>query len=141
MRSSMTGSSVWNLHRIPSISMASCIRFVCQIHGKETTLICSFYFCAVPYGVYDITTNEGWVSVGISHDTAQFAVASILKWWREMGTCRFPQAAELLITADGGGSNGHRTRLWKVELQGLADETGLKLHVRHFPPGTSKWNK
>jgi hypothetical protein len=96
---------------------------------------------AIPYGVYDITTNEGWVSVGINHDTAQFAVASILKWWREMGTCRFPQAAELLITADGGGSNGHRTRLWKVELQGLADETGLKLHVRHFPPGTSKWNK
>jgi hypothetical protein len=96
---------------------------------------------AIPYGVYDVTTNEGWVSVGIDHDTAQFAVASIRRWWQEMGVQRFPCAEELTITADGGGSNSHRNRLWKVTLQGLADETGLKLRVCHFPPGTSKWNK
>jgi len=96
---------------------------------------------AIPYGVYDVTANEGWVSVGIDHDTAEFAVASIRCWWQEMGTRRFPRAEELMITADGGGSNGHRNRLWKVALQRLADEIGLKLRVRHFPPGTSKWNK
>jgi hypothetical protein len=96
---------------------------------------------AIPYGVYDVTTNEGWVSVGIDHDTAQFAVASIQRWWQEMGTRRFPRAEELTITADGGGSNGHRNRLWKVALQGLADDIGIKLRVCHFPPGTSKWNK
>jgi Rhodopirellula transposase DDE domain len=96
---------------------------------------------AIPYGVYDLTANEGWVSVGIDHDTAEFAAASIRRWWQEMGARRFPGARELLITADGGGSNGHRNRLWKVALQGLADETGLKLRVCHFPPGTSKWNK
>jgi hypothetical protein len=94
-----------------------------------------------PYGVYDLANNEGWVSVGINHDTAQFAANSILRWWREMGTQRFPRARELLITADGGGSNSSRCRLWKVALQGLADEIGLKLNVCHFPPGTSKWNK
>jgi hypothetical protein len=96
---------------------------------------------AIPYGVYDVTSNEGWVSVGIDHDTARFAVASIRRWWAEMGQARFPRARGLLITADGGGSNGSRSRLWKVALQGLADELGLRLHVCHFPPGTSKWNK
>ena len=85
--------------------------------------------------------NQGWVSVGIDHDTAQFATNSIRRWWDEMGRDRFPNAKELLITADGGGSNGHRTRLWKVSLQDLADELGLTLQVCHFPPGTSKWNK
>ncbi len=96
---------------------------------------------AIPYGVYDLTTNEGWVSVGIDHDTARFAAASLKRWWQEMGSRRFPRAEELLITADGGGSNSHRNRLWKVALQELADDTGLKLRVCHFPPGTSKWNK
>ena len=94
-----------------------------------------------PYGVYDLANNEGWVSVGINHDTARFASNSVLRWWREMGARRFPRAGELLITADGGGSNSSRCRLWKVALQELADEIGLKLKVCHFPPGTSKWNK
>jgi Rhodopirellula transposase DDE domain len=96
---------------------------------------------AIPYGVYDLTANEGWVSVGIDHDTAEFAAASIRRWWQEMGTRRFPRAQELMITADGGGSNSHRNRLWKVSLQALADDLGLTLRVCHFPPGTSKWNK
>lgn len=96
---------------------------------------------AIPYGVYDLTRNEGWVSVGIDHDTARFAAASIKRWWRKMGRKRYPQAKELLITADCGGSNSSRTRLWKVALQELADELGLRLTVCHFPPGTSKWNK
>jgi len=96
---------------------------------------------ALPYGVYDILHNQGWVSVGIDHDTAQFATNSIRRWWTEMGSERFPGASELLITADGGGSNSSRSRLWKVSLQQFADETGLKLTVCHFPPGTSKWNK
>jgi len=95
----------------------------------------------IPYGVYDVGRNEGWVSVGISHDTAEFAVESIRRWWMQMGRRAYPDASELLITADGGGSNGTRVRLWKVELQDLADALGLRLHVRHFPPGTSKWNK
>lgn len=96
---------------------------------------------AIPYGVYDILNNQGWVSVGIDHDTAQFAVQSIRRWWTQMGRQRFPRATELLITADGGGSNSHRSRLWKLSLQGLADDLDLKLVVCHFPPGTSKWNK
>jgi len=96
---------------------------------------------AALYGVYDLFRNEGWVSVGIDHDTAQFAVNSIRRWWNEMGQERFPRARELLITADGGGSNSSRSRLWKVSLQDLADELGVKLFVCHFPPGTSKWNK
>jgi hypothetical protein len=96
---------------------------------------------AIPYGVYDLSSNEGWVSVGIDHDTAEFAAASIRRWWEEMGCQRFPRATELLITADGGGSNSSRSRLWKVALQTLADTLGLRLHVCHFPPGTSKWNK
>lgn len=96
---------------------------------------------AIPYGVYDMLNDQGWVSVGVDHDTAQFAANSIRRWWREMGGTRFPGATELLITADGGGSNGHRTRLWKVSLQDLADDLGMKLSVSHFPPGTSKWNK
>jgi Rhodopirellula transposase DDE domain len=96
---------------------------------------------AIPYGVYDMGRNEGWVSVGIDHDTAQFAAASIGRWWREMGSQRYPQATELMITADGGGSNSSRNRLWKVALQGLANDTSLILRVCHFPPGTSKWNK
>jgi transposase len=94
-----------------------------------------------PYGVYDLTDDAGWVNVGISHDTAQFAVASIRGWWRQLGQQRYPAADQWLITADGGGSNGYRTRLWKVEIQKLADELGLTIRVCHFPPGTSKWNK
>jgi hypothetical protein len=94
-----------------------------------------------PYGVYDITHNQGWVNVGIDHDTATFAVESIRRWWRLMGQPLYPDARQLLITADGGGSNGSRLRLWKVELQKLADELGLEIAVCHLPPGTSKWNK
>jgi hypothetical protein len=96
---------------------------------------------AIPYGVYDLTRGEGWVSVGIDHDTARFAAASIRRWWRKMGKQRYPRAQELLITADCGGSNSSRTRLWKVALQELADALGLRVSVCHFPPGTSKWNK
>ena len=96
---------------------------------------------AIPYGVYDLASNEGWVSVGIDHDTARFARASLRRWWQEMGARRFPRATQLLITADGGGSNSSRNRLWKVALQEWADEVGLRLEVCHFPPGTSKWNK
>ena len=96
---------------------------------------------AIPYGVYDLASNEGWVSVGIDHDTALFATASVRRWWQEMGARRFPQATKLMITADGGGSNGTRNRLWKIALQTLADELSLQLEVCHFPPGTSKWNK
>ena len=96
---------------------------------------------AIPYGIYDLVSNEGWVSVGIDHDTAQFAVASIRRWWTEMGASRFPRAQKLMITADGGGSNSSRNRLWKVALQELANELQLPLQVSHFPPGTSKWNK
>jgi DNA-binding transcriptional regulator GbsR (MarR family) len=95
----------------------------------------------VPYGVYDIGKNKGWVSVGISSDTAEFAVNTIRTWWYKQGKEHYPSASELLITADCGGSNGYRVRLWKYELQKLADEVGLSIHVRHFPPGTSKWNK
>jgi transposase len=95
----------------------------------------------IPYGVFDLSQNEGWVSVGIDHDTAQFAVQAIGRWWQKMGTKRYPRARELLITADGGGSNGSRCRLWKIALQQLATRLGLPIHVRHFPPGTSKWNK
>jgi DNA-binding phage protein len=96
---------------------------------------------AIPYGVYDLATNSGWVSVGVDHDTSTFAVEAVRRWWRSMGNERYPQAQRLLITADGGGSNGSRVRLWKVELQQLADELGLPITVSHFPPGTSKWNK
>jgi len=94
-----------------------------------------------PYGIYDITHNLGWVNVGIDHDTATFAVESIRRWWYSMGRPLYSDAYQLLITADGGGSNGYRLRLWKVELQKLADETGLSIKVCHLPPGTSKWNK
>ena len=94
-----------------------------------------------PDGVYDLTFNTAWVSVGVSYDTAQFAVATIERWWRRMGKAAYPKARSLLVTADSGGSNGARVRLWKWELQGLADRTGLRIRVRHFPPGTSKWNK
>lgn len=93
-----------------------------------------------PYGVYDVGANQGWVSVGITHDTATFAVESIRRWWREMGQALYPTARRLLITADCGGRNGYRVRLWKVELQRLADELGMLIQVCHFPPGTSKWN-
>ena len=96
---------------------------------------------AIPYGVYDIAANEGWVSVGIDHDTAEFAGESIWRWWCEMGLQRYRNAQRLLITADGGGSNGTRLRLWKKVLQKLATKMQLSIHVRHFPPGTSKWNK
>src|SRR3954468_11515563 len=94
-----------------------------------------------PYGIYDMAGNRGWVNVGTDHDTAAFAVASIRRWWDSMGRASYPRAERLLIIADGGGSNGSRVRLWKVELQRLADETGLEISVCHFPPGTSKWNK
>ena len=96
---------------------------------------------AAPYGVYDVTQNAGWVSVGMDHDTAAFAAQTIRRWWESMGTEAYPKAARLLITADSGGSNGARVRLWKVELQKLADETGLEITICHLPPGTSKWNK
>lgn len=96
---------------------------------------------AIPYGVYDIAKNEGWVSVGISSDTASLAANSIRTWWTKMGQYRFPQATRLLITADAGGSNGYRTKLWKIELQKLVNDLGLNITVCHFPPGTSKWNK
>jgi Rhodopirellula transposase DDE domain len=94
-----------------------------------------------PYGIYDVAADEGWVSVGITADTAQFAVQSIRTWLDRMGRCRYPEARELTITADCGGSNGARVRLWKLELQKLADASGLVIHVHHYPPGTSKWNK
>jgi len=96
---------------------------------------------AVPYGVYDITDNKGWVSVGTDHDTASFAVHAIGRWWAAMGHQRYPQASRLMITADGGGSNGYRVRLWKIELQALADRLRIPITVCHLPPGTSKWNK
>lgn len=96
---------------------------------------------AAPYGVYDLAYNTGWVSVGVDHDTASFAVETIRRWWYALGQEKYPGAEKLLITADGGGSNGSRVRLWKLELQRLADETGLAIAVSHFPPGTSKWNK
>lgn len=95
----------------------------------------------IPYGVYDITNNKGWVSVGTDHDTARFAVNTIRQWWYQMGQYAYPQAEKLLITADGGGSNGSRCRLWKLELQRLVDELQIEISVCHFPPGTSKWNK
>lgn len=94
-----------------------------------------------PYGVYDLMDNSGWVNVGIDHDTSEFAVESIRRWWNLMGRLKYPEATRLLITADGGGSNGSRVRLWKVALQQLADELGIAITVCHFPPGTSKWNK
>ncbi len=96
---------------------------------------------AIPYGVYDLENNEAWVSVGIDHDTAEFAVASIAEWWRRMGRKRYGRAKRVLITGDSGGSNGHRNRLWKAELQRFANRTGMIVEVCHFPPGTSKWNK
>jgi hypothetical protein len=94
-----------------------------------------------PYGIYDIATNTGWVSLGIDHDTAEFAVNAVRRWHKVVGSVRYPKADRVLITADGGGSNGSRVRLWKLELQKLADETGLTFQVCHYPPGTSKWNK
>jgi transposase len=96
---------------------------------------------AIPYGIYDVGRDEGWVSVGISADTAQFAVAAIRSWWENLGSKRYPNPGTLTITADCGGSNSYRTRLWKLELQHLADQTGLTIRVMHYPPGTSKWNK
>ena len=96
---------------------------------------------AIPYGIYDVGRDEGWVSVGISADTAQFAVAAIKAWWRQLGSKRYPNAKTLTVTADCGGSNSYRTRLWKTELQRLANKTGLSIRVMHYPPGTSKWNR
>jgi hypothetical protein len=96
---------------------------------------------ATPYGVYDVSENSAWVSVGTDHDTSAFAVETLRRWWYAMGRAVYPEARRLLVTADGGGSNGSRTRLWKWELQRLADETGIEITVAHFPPGTSKWNK
>ncbi|MGL4619109.1 MAG: ISAzo13 family transposase [Chroococcidiopsis sp.] len=96
---------------------------------------------AIPYGIYDLTQNQGWVNVGIDHDTAEFAVESIRRWWQQLGQAQYRRSKHLLITADCGGSNGYRNRLWKLKLPEFADESGLTLHVCHFPPGTSKWNK
>jgi hypothetical protein len=96
---------------------------------------------AIPYGVYDIAANDGFVSVGVDHDTPVFAVTSIDAWWKQVGEKRYPNAREIFITADAGGSNGHRPRMWKAELQRIADKLKLEIHVSHFPPGTSKWNK
>jgi hypothetical protein len=96
---------------------------------------------AILHGIYDVGKNSGWVSVGIDHDTAGFAVESLRRWWKQMGSKVYPRATQLLITADGGGSNSYRSRLWKTQLQDLVDETGLEISVCHFPPGTSKWNK
>jgi hypothetical protein len=96
---------------------------------------------AIPYGIYDIANDEGWVSVGDTADTAEFAVESIRRWWNQMGANRFPNASQLLIVADAGGSNGYRLRAWKVHLAALAAETGLAITVCHYPPGTSKWNR
>ena len=96
---------------------------------------------AIPYGIYDVGRNAGWVTVGQDHDTASFAVASLQRWWKMVGMRVYPQADQLLICADGGGSNGYRVRLWKLELQRFANATGLRVTVCHLPPGTSKWNK
>jgi hypothetical protein len=96
---------------------------------------------AIPYGVYDLGANAGWVSVGTDHDTAAFAVAAIRRWWEQTGRVLYPTATRLLVTADAGGSNGYRIRAWKAELARLAADTGLAVTVCHFPPGTSKWNK
>jgi hypothetical protein len=96
---------------------------------------------AIPYGIYDLANNEGWVSVGDTADTAEFAVSSIRRWWHQMGKARFPNATRLMITADAGGSNGYRIRAWKVHLADLAAETGLRITICHYPPGTSKWNR
>jgi hypothetical protein len=96
---------------------------------------------AIPYGIYDVCNNEGWVSVGDTADTAEFAIASIRRWWNQIGQARFPKATRLLITADAGGSNGYRVRLWKIELAKLATEIAIPITICHFPPGTSKWNK
>ena len=96
---------------------------------------------ATPYGIYDLKQNIGWVNVGIDHDTAEFAVESIRRWWKYLGKELYPEAEEIFITADGGGSNSSRSRLWKYSLQEFANESGLTIHVSHFPPGTSKWNK
>jgi hypothetical protein len=96
---------------------------------------------AIPYGVYDVAHNQGWVNVGQDHDTSAFAVESIRRWWQRWGRALYPRGRQLMICADGGGSNGYRVRLWKKELQALADESGLEIHVCHLPPGTSKWNK
>ena len=96
---------------------------------------------AVPYGIYDLAANAGWVSVGIDNDTAAFAVQTIRRWWQDVGRVRYRLARRLVITAAGGGSNGSRVRLWKLELQRLADELGISIEVHHLPQGTSKWNK
>lgn len=113
----------------------------CRILTEDHDFVTPDTQKAAPYGIYDIARNEGYVSVGVSSDTAQFAVNSIRNWWNEMGNERYPFASALYIVCDGGGSNGSRNKLWKVELQKFANETGLKIYVSHFPPGTSKWNK
>jgi len=117
-----------------------------QAKGEETTVNVYDFLSladgkAVPYGIYDLVHKRGFVNVGVDHDTAEFAVESIRRWWQQIGRDLYPGKTNLLITADGGGSNGSRLRLWKRELQCLANETGLSLTVCHFPPGTSKWNK
>jgi hypothetical protein len=122
------GGQEWHLHGQPE--EVNVHDFPDKVLGK-----------IIPYGVYDEATNTGWVSVGVDHDTAEFAVETVRRWWRHMGSKVYPKAKRILITADGGGSNGSRCRLWKVELQRFAEESGLCISVCHFPPGTSKWNK
>ncbi len=122
------GGQEWHLKGEPTLVKTH--DFPDQTQGK-----------AIPYGVYDLTQNQGWVNVGIDHDTAEFAVESIRRWWQQLGQAQYRRGKHLLITADCGGSNGYRNRLWKLKLQEFADETGLTLHICHFPPGTSKWNK
>lgn len=124
------GGRVWRRHGEPDRVRVHDFRIRDPGHGK-----------AIPYGVYDLRRDEGWVSVGIDHDTASFAVNAIRRWWRQMGREAYPRARSLVITADAGGSNGPRVRLWKWELQRLVNRTGLTITVCHFPPGTSKWNK
>jgi hypothetical protein len=119
---------VWRLKGTPEL--VKVYDFIDQKLGKAT-----------PYGVYDLKQNIGWVNVGIDHDTAEFAVESIRRWWKHLGKELYPQSKEIFITADGGGSNGSRNRLWKYCLQQFSDESRLTIHVSHFPPGTSKWNK
>jgi Rhodopirellula transposase DDE domain len=111
------------------------------VEGRTQAFVDKQLGKGIPYGVYDLTANTGWVSVGIDHDTARFAAESLRRWWQQMGSRVYPKAKELLVTADAGGSNGYRIRLWKVALQELADAIGLRISVCHFPPGTSKWNK
>jgi len=130
--------TLWNDWSIRSLAAILARHFAGRAKAHRNSLE---HFADRAYGIYDLTKNQGWVSVGIDHDTAMFAAEAIWRWWKKMGRRYYRQATELLIMADGGGSNGNRCRLWKVALQMLANRIGMSIHVRHFPPGTSKWNK